>query len=71
MTTYVRRDPFARGELRRDCHAEAGQRCRWCGQRRRRLYSYTWESDARALCPFELSDKRFCNLGCADAYGAL
>ena len=56
----VARDPFARGELRREL-AGSGE-CSWCGQRRNRLYTYGWESDGgRRGGP---APGKFCGLPC-------
>jgi hypothetical protein len=67
MTTTVRRDPFARGEYRRESigHGE----CTWCGTEKR-VFTYEWEADASCFRhpPFGRTPKGFCDLGCFDAY---
>lgn len=64
MAKYVRRDPFARGEYRRDCWPNGP--CKWCGQQRKRVYSYTWIEDDKPRT--QLSSETFCDLNCFDAY---
>ena len=71
-TTHVARDPFARGEYRRESTAgDLGWlgkvTCAWCGQHRRTLYTYTWEPDDRPDRN-QSSDRYFCNLGCFRSY---
>ena len=62
---YVGRDPFARGSFRRVSRG-AGT-CDWCGQRRRRVYSYTWHPDGTYLRYGE-NKEAFCNMDCMKAY---
>lgn len=68
-TYYVRRDGFARTELRRESMG-IGE-CAWCGQVRR-TYCYTTERDgAAARNPLYVSllrARRFCNLGCFGSF---
>jgi hypothetical protein len=40
MAHTMRRDLFARGEYERVCHGPV--RCAWCGQTRRRVFTYVW-----------------------------
>lgn len=62
--TYVARDPFARGELRRESAGPGS--CSWCGQQRRVLYTYEWESDdGRRFGP---ARGKFCGLPCFRSY---
>lgn len=65
-TTYVKRDPFARGEYRRESHPSG--ECDWCGSERKTLFSYTWESDDRPA--YHLMDRKFCSLGCFEDYNS-
>ena len=67
---HVRRDPFARGDYRRTTHVD-GKPCGWCGQCKRRMYSYEWESDDRPN-PLRGScnPKVFCDFDCFVAYHA-
>lgn len=66
MATTVRHDPFARGEYRREC-AGAGT-CAWCGQARKRVYTYTWEEDSSSRRARYTDRRQFCNLECFDSY---
>lgn len=61
----VKRDPFARGEYIRTCRG-AGT-CQWCGQQRKRVYSYHWE-DNSARARLNPDGKTFCNFGCFQSY---
>lgn len=69
--TSVARDPFARGEYRRQSEAtsETHATCAWCGQQPRTLYRYAWADDSHAsrhpLGHYRLSwSAPFCNLDC-------
>ena len=69
MSTTVSRNPFARGEYVRECHANTdGHRreCLWCGQSPQRLYSYTWADDGKS--DTWRSRELFCNMGCFHSY---
>jgi hypothetical protein len=63
----VARDPFARGEYERMTHYPG--KCDWCGQHRKRLYSYRWVDD-RVQQPSHSAGlpKQFCNLTCFRTY---
>ena len=73
MATHVARDPFARGAYHRERH-ELGKaslpfHCAWCGQVRKYLYSFTWESDGQGCAKSKYAGHaRFCNLGCFRCY---
>jgi hypothetical protein len=68
----IKRDPFARTELRRVNTGEKGT-CDWCGVntgtyvRPKYLYRYLIETDG---CPGRTHDiyGRFCSIGCMRAY---
>jgi hypothetical protein len=69
----MRRDSFARTELRRECVPNDGQSqtlgnqvCTWCGSRPKRLYRYGVESDGGRFYGF--TKGAFCNIGCHDSY---
>lgn len=69
----VRRDPFARQELKRQCVTnhqgpESISRvlCSWCGQSPKRLYRYGVESDGGTFYGWQKG--HFCNIGCRDSY---
>lgn len=62
---YVARDPYARGEYHR--RAEGPGQCDWCGQVRKRLYSYTWEGDDNPGRG-RRDSHRFCNRACHEQY---
>jgi hypothetical protein len=64
----VRRDPFARGAFRRECKPDG--ECRWCGQHRRRLFTYVWVNDdsTRSSIFHQLQARNaFCNFECFDS----
>ncbi len=68
---YVKRDPFARTELKRQCIIPTPQftdlhRCKWCGQQPYRLYQYGTESDGGTF--YGWAEGMFCNLECFEAY---
>lgn len=69
MSTFVVRNPFARGEYPRECRPNADQHleCQWCGQSPGRLYTYVWQTDSvcRKTPP---SRMLFCNLQCFRDY---
>lgn len=70
-TTYVGRDPCARGEYRRESHTgkAAGQCCDWCGQQPKTLYSYTWEPDGYGTPERKRTTSLFfCNRQCHTSY---
>ena len=62
-------DPFARGKWHRENHVGKYLSCDWCGNKKKTLYSYTWEDDARG-CPIPhfQSTKVFCNVECFRSY---
>ena len=64
----LRRDPFARTELKRACVANATRKleCTWCGNTPKRLYKYGTDSDGGRFYGWEKG--QFCNVGCRDAY---
>lgn len=62
--THVARDPFARGEYRRESAGPGS--CSWCGQNRRVLYTYEWESDGGRR--FGAARGKFCGLPCFREY---
>lgn len=66
--TYVARDPFARGEYRRESAGPGS--CSWCGQQRRVLYTYEWESDSGNIGRRSGGPARgkFCGLPCFRSY---
>lgn len=66
----LQRDPFARANLERESHPGQGRSCTWCGQSRRTLYSYAWQSDTfHPLDHLERAPaKLFCSVGCWRAY---
>jgi len=65
MATTVARDPFARGAYERQ---SAGRgTCRWCGQERRVVFTYTWRSDDGSCASF-LNERTYCNLECFRSY---
>jgi hypothetical protein len=68
MAHTMRRDPFARGEYERVCHAP-GQ-CGRCGQTRPRVYSYVWIRDDRtqSTSPNHRSANIFCAFDRFTAY---
>ena len=72
MATSVKRDPFARGEFRRECkgNADGHAECAWCGGKPRRLYRYTWIPDGvrYALGYGARKTKWFCNFSCYRAW---
>lgn len=63
----MRRDPFARGNLDRECepNSDAHASCAWCGQKPRRLYRYIWNDDASGTRRSTWSEL-YCNLSCYD-----
>ena len=61
----VARNPFARGEYRRQTYTHGS--CRFCGCKPRRLHSYTWEPDGRPN-RYPESNLLFCNFECFKAY---
>lgn len=64
MAISVRRDPFARGEYHRIC-VGAGT-CDWCGQERKRLFTYAWTSDSAMVYQHTRrgDGHAFCNVQC-------
>lgn len=64
----MRRNPFARTEVKRTCLANRARRlpCDWCGQQPDRLYKYGTESDGGRF--YGWNKGQFCNIGCHDAY---
>lgn len=67
--TQVQHDPFARGAYNRTCHGPG--ECKWCGQERRRLFSYVWISDAQDranIFAAQTGKRRFCNFDCFKSY---
>jgi len=66
--TTCARDPFARGEYRRRTYVHG--ECEWCGQKRERLYSYSWEEDGWGMTRSRRweDEHMFCNLECRKAY---
>ena len=67
MAHYVKRDPFARQELKRETHTD-GRSCAWCGQRKRRMYTYETVTDGGTHCGLADPEKVFCDLGCFETY---
>lgn len=71
MATTVARDSFARGEYKRFCGPDrtllTDHRCDWCGQIRKRLFSYVWWSDDKRE-PMDDNGTWFCNLDCHRCY---
>ncbi len=67
-THYVGRKPFARGEYARFAFPGAGSGCDWCGNVRRTLYAYLWQSDSIGARVPRRSDAqrehKFCSKGC-------
>ena len=62
-----RRDAFARGEYVRFSSHGTGD-CAWCGQTRRTVFGYVWQSDDKRS-PIERDvDYWFCNLECHDSF---
>jgi hypothetical protein len=69
MAHDVGRDPFARGAFRREC--QPAGKCAWCGQHRRRLYSYVWISGDCQSPPIfvrHLAKRHFCSFRCFEYY---
>jgi hypothetical protein len=70
MAQTVRRDPFARGAFRRECKPDG--ECHWCGQHRRRLFTYIWVRDD-SLCGRPGNSHQhqarnaFCNFECFES----
>ena len=73
MAHSVGRDPFARGEYERRCIAQFRFKCAWCGQHRKRLYTYVWVPDDKAhhnTDSAHCNAKPFCNFECFQSYYA-
>lgn len=67
MSLAVQRNPFARASLRRFTHVGIHYKCRWCGQHKKRLYSYAVERDDNTRKV--ISDGiMFCDLQCYHSY---
>jgi hypothetical protein len=62
----VARNCFARGEYNR--HSAGPGQCHWCGQDRKRLYTYVWDKDASSRRPDHSRSRPFCNLSCFRSY---
>jgi hypothetical protein len=43
MSTLIKHDAFARASYKRTCKGPGT--CGWCGQRRKRVFTYIWVSD--------------------------
>jgi hypothetical protein len=58
----VARDPFARHELhRRTYSGDDKMKCEWCGNIKKRMYTYECETDAGTKCG---ESDQFCDLNC-------
>ena len=71
MADSIRHDPFARGAFKRTCHGPGA--CAWCGQERRRLFSYVWVSDGALDGQPSIFDRpqanhTICNFDCFHSY---
>jgi hypothetical protein len=69
MPMSVGRDPFARGEYRRECQGPGT--CAWCGDKRRRVFTYVWiNDDSHRPSIFAEYQRRhaFCNFACFLSY---
>ncbi len=68
MPIAVGRNPFARGEYERTCHGQG--ECDWCGQTRRRVFSYLWVSDGSnsSHAMDHVRNKLFCNFECFTSF---
>ena len=69
MSLSVQRDPFARGEYRRECftNTTGHTSCKWCGQKPKRLYSYTWVYASFREQAWR-SEALFCTFQCYHGY---
>lgn len=65
--TTCQRDSFARGELVRFSSGGSGD-CAWCGQTRKKVFSYVWWNDGRARPNRGHADHWFCGLDCMKAF---
>lgn len=70
MSIHVGRDPFARAQYHKTTFKSSdNMSCDWCGNKKERLFSYTWEEDQRNQCPPKyLNDRKFCNFSCFKTY---
>jgi hypothetical protein len=71
MPHSVRRDPFARGAFERASHGPG--ECAWCGQKRKRVFTYVWLSDGAlggkpSIFHRRQADHAFCNFACFESY---
>lgn len=71
MPHSVRHDPFARGAFKRTCRGPGD--CAWCGQKRKRVFTYVWVSDAAldgqpSIFARHQANRVFCNFDCFHSY---
>jgi hypothetical protein len=71
MPHCVRHDPFARGGFKRKCRGPGD--CAWCGQKRKRVFTYVWVSDGALdgqpnIFIRHQANHAFCNFSCFESY---
>lgn len=71
--THVGRDPFARGDYRRESFAGDDRKaCGWCGQKKKTMFHYEWKKDSPFSHPTgpNWASEQFCNLDCFRTFHA-
>jgi hypothetical protein len=71
MPHSVRHDPFARGAFKRTCRGPG--ECTWCGQKRKRVFTYVWVSDGSlsgqpSIFARHQANHVFCDFQCFKSY---
>jgi hypothetical protein len=73
MSVSVRHDAFARGAFERECVGPG--ECHWCGDTRKRLFTYVWISDGSlsrepSIFNRHQSNHSFCNFQCFASFNS-
>jgi hypothetical protein len=73
MAHSVHHDPFARGAFKRTSLGSG--ECAWCGQKRKRVFTYAWVSDGAldgqpSVFVRYQATHVFCNFACFEPYHA-